>query len=184
MIYLASCSPRRADILNKHAISFKVISPNIPDEAIHWDPSQSVERNAQSLAEKKSQSTHLSTHWILACDTMVFTKKRVFGKPKNNQEAISYIKVLSRTVHYVVTGYAFYHVNKPLVSGYEVTTVQFNPVSDNEIQAYVNGHHVCDKAGGYGIQDIPKSFIKSIHGSIDNVIGLPSEIVIPIIQKL
>ena len=99
---------------------------------------------------------------------------RVYGKPKNKQDAFNMIKTLSNKEHSVITGVCCYSGdNKINIEFNDTTYVTFNNLDDNIINSYLNYDEYKDKAGGYAVQGIASFFVKKIMGSYDNVVGLP-----------
>ncbi len=116
---------------------------------------------------------------IISADTLIYTKDgQIFGKPENRKEAVSYLQLLSNTVHYVATGVAMFYrqkEKKEWIVFTEITTITFHRLDPKKILDYVDRYQPFDKAGAYGIQELPDGFVKERLGSLDNVIGLPTE---------
>ena len=119
---------------------------------------------------------------VIGADTVVFEGGEILGKPKNEEEGVKMLKRLSGRTHSVVTGYAVITKDK-IISGSVVTEVTFNNLSDELISEYIKSGLYKGKAGSYGIQD-PFPLVKSYKGSLTNVIGLPIETIIPILEKI
>lgn len=183
MLHLASQSPRRIEILTSFNIPFRVISHKVTDEMGTWDSSKPIPINVQTIAEEKARSVSLNeTNWVLGCDTTVYIGTTVLGKPKNLSVAKNYLNQLSGKTHYVCSGYALWN-RKNMISGYDITQMTFNTISQEQIERYLQESSVLDKAGAYGIQDTPASFIKEVNGSYNNVKGLPIEHIYPLLKK-
>lgn len=86
------------------------------------------------------------------------------------------LKKLSNNVHEVYTGICIIYKDK-LYLDYAVTKVYFKELTDKEINDYLDTKEPYDKAGAYAIQGIAKKFINFIDGSLDNVVGLPTELI-------
>ncbi len=172
MIYLASTSPRRLELMKEISSVFKTIKPTFDESKI--------ERSAFQLALKESLGKAKSVQnlvnfddCIISCDTIVTYLDKVFLKPFDLNEAFETLKFLSNKTHNVISGYTIIYKDK-IISREVVTEVTFNNLTDEEIKHYINNAYVLDKAGSYAIQDNDKfHIIKKIKGSLDNVIGFP-----------
>lgn len=113
-------------------------------------------------------------HWVLAADTEVVLRRRVFSKPSGPREAKQMLRDLSGRSHRVITGVCLLHEGRGIQRVRSVTTrVLFRPLSDLEVDAYVKTGEPLDKAGAYGIQGMGASLVRSVTGSYTNVVGLP-----------
>lgn len=168
---LASASPRRQELIKLITEDFSVIPADI-DETLpdNINPFYGPE----FLAVKKAE--HISKQHkgalVIGADTGVFLENRVLGKPKSEDDAKEMLKSLSGKTHKVITGCAIFYNGKHL-SFSEETSVEFYPLSDNEIIRYISTGEPMDKAGAYGIQAKGSLFIKGIQGDYFNVVGLP-----------
>jgi len=100
----------------------------------------------------------------------------IIGKPKDKEDAFKILRELSGKEHHVFTGYALKQGDK-LVQGIAISSVFFNELSDELINAYIATGSPMDKAGAYGLQDNDKKFplVKKTSGSVNNIIGFPTE---------
>jgi septum formation protein len=171
---LASQSPRRRELLNQIGLDFRVhASP--ADETT--DAPLSPPEMARTFATQKAQlvaAEHPSA-LVLAADTVVIHDGDLLEKPSSPAHARRMLRRLSGTTHDVYTGVALHHrTSDRAVATGRTTHVTFAPLSDEEIQAYVETKSPMDKAGGYGIQDhTGPLFVKRIEGDYYNVVGLP-----------
>ena len=172
-LILASNSPRRRDILRKHGIDFDVSVGDF-SESDEKDPVSTAVDNAAGKAKTVfdglSDADKKATK-VLGADTVVFYDGKIIGKPKDAADAVKTLKMLSGKTHKVVTVFAV--VTKDGVkSGYDVSEITFNELSDELIDEYVKTGLPLDKAGSYGYQDgFP--IVKTCVGDEENVIGLP-----------
>ncbi len=178
-IILASNSPRRKELLEGQNIKFKVI-PARKEEVILTN--KSVYALTEILAENKAREV-FEKHGgiVLGADTVVSYNGKIYGKPKDKNDAIQTLNLLSNKTHEVVTGFSILSKSFKYTS-HEVTKVTFNNLSDELINNYVNTGSPLDKAGSYGIQD-GFDLVKSIDGSLSNVIGLPVERIVKILKE-
>ena len=110
---------------------------------------------------------------LLTADTIVELDGKIFGKPKDEQEACRMLSELSGRTHRVITGVTL--TTSERQHSFSVTTeVTFKPLSVEEIHYYVSHYHPLDKAGAYGIQEwIGFIGCTGLKGSYYNVMGLP-----------
>jgi len=174
MIILASSSPRRIELLKKYYKDFIIIRPNFDESKID----KINEHFAMLESYNKAKSILNPTYFndlIIGADTIVVYNKKIYGKPANLDEAKLFLSILSNQTHQVITGYTLLYKGKEIKKEI-ITEVTFNKLSKNDIENYVNSENVLDKAGAYAIQDDEKfHLIKSIKGSLNNVIGFPIE---------
>ena len=171
MIILTSASPRRQELLRLLGEEFRVIPADI-DESVREHVA--LHRIPAYLADRKA--AHVSARYpgdiVLGCDTGVFIDNQMIGKPQSERAAFEILKTLSGRTHRVITGCALYRGEKKRVFS-AVTEVEFYPLTDAEIRAYIATGEPMDKAGAYGIQGKGALLIKGIRGDYFNVVGLP-----------
>ena len=94
------------------------------------------------------------------------------------------LKMLSGKTHFVVTAIAVID-SETLKSKIESTTtyVTFENLTDEQINFYIENFKPFDKAGSYGIQELPDGYIKTVNGELDNVIGLPSKTLLKLMSE-
>ncbi len=172
-IILASRSPRRQQLLRELGLKFDVI---IKDYTESYPEGLDGEEIARYVAYQKAVTFRngLSDNDIvITADTIVWCNSRVLGKPMDFEDAIRILKEISGNTHEVITGVCLYSVFKE--KSFSVSTkVTFDPISDEEIDYYVDKFKPFDKAGAYGIQEwIGIAACSRIEGSYSNVVGLP-----------
>ena len=176
-IILASSSPRRQEILKALGIPFQVVMPNV-------DESSYMVKNAaelpEILAKAKVQAVARSMPpkqvipWILGADTLVVMGNKVYGKPKDPDEAVEFLESLQNRTHQVITALALYNGRTHSMSARSATTkVTFAPMTREEIEWYVDTGDWHGAAGGYRIQGMASCFISKIEGTNSCVVGLP-----------
>lgn len=188
-LFLASESPRRRELLEKAGVSFTV-SPSkiseIPQETL------SIDDQILDIARRKAMATVeilrpkvQGAFWVLAADTEVIINDKLTGKPLDAAHAKKMLRSLSNRTHEVKTGVVLVSVPEMIeLSHLETTQVTFRTLSENEIEKYVATGDPMDKAGAYGIQGEGRQFIQEFKGSIENVMGLPTEIVMKMFEDL
>ncbi len=173
-IVLASKSPRRKQLLEQ--MGFGVIVDTVDVEEI-FPKDIDVEYVAEYLAIKKSENytKKIEDNSILVTsDTIVVVDDIILGKPKNEQEAKEFLRLLSAKSHRVITGCCLRN-NKNIIKHFsQKTIVRFKELTEEEIEYYVNKFKPFDKAGAYGIQEwIGIVGIENIQGDYYNVVGFP-----------
>lgn len=174
-IILASGSPRRRELLSAMDIPFTVDTGNKFDES--WSSDTPHEKVPELMSEGKSFGFHreLADNEILVTsDTMVLCGTEILGKPKDRDDAIRMLKLLSGRGHQVITAVTLRDREKKKT--FSVTSnVFFKELSDSEITYYLDTYRPYDKAGAYGIQEwIGYIGISRLEGSFYNVMGFPA----------
>jgi septum formation protein len=181
MIYLASGSPRRSELLTRIGVAHQVLMPGpgeAPvDETPHPDepPADYALRLAKAKAEAgwaRLEKTSLPRHPVLAADTTVALDDAILGKPADGEEARTMLGRLSDRMHLVITAIAMMQ-GPVLESRLSVTRVWFRALSRRDLDAFIGTGEYHDKAGGYGIQGHAARFIERVDGSPSGVMGLP-----------
>ena len=185
-LILASASPRRRKLLQQINMEFQIL-PSQCEEIITGNaPDQVVQALAKQKAEDVLKKVNQTGRIVLGADTVVAMNDTILGKPTGWQEAASMIRRLLGREHQVYTGVclSYLKMDGAVVSKvfYEKTSVLVYPMSEEEIDAYIQGKYQRDKkgrlewedkAGAYGIQGCFAAFIKEIRGDYNNVVGLP-----------
>jgi septum formation protein len=121
---------------------------------------------------------------IIGADTIVVINNKILGKPQSQEHAYEMLKTLSGKTHFVVTSIAVIDTPSLEFKIKSTTTyVTFKKLSDEQINHYITDFKPFDKAGSYGIQELPDGFIEKVDGSLDNVIGLPSKTLKELLEK-
>ena len=169
-LILASASPRRKALLSLFGIPFTVRAADI-DETMDPEkpPFDEVARVSRSKALAVSRGEE---NIVIAADTIVVCQGKVLGKPHSEAEAASMLRLLSGRDHQVMTGCTILFGNRAETFT-EVTSLHFRPLSEKEIQKYVQSGEPMDKAGAYGIQGGAALFCEKLEGDYYNVMGLP-----------
>ena len=164
-LVLASGSPRRAKILRDHGVDFTVAKSDAAEASFPDDPERTVRVNA--LAKGASAKT---SGPVLSADTIVWFGNRIYGKPRDLDEARRFLRELSGRVHSVYTGVAYCGEAKVVRSD-----VKFRALSDAAIEEYVRRVRPLDRAGAYDIDESGDLIVEGYTGSYENIMGLPVE---------
>ncbi len=174
-IILASSSPRRADILKKLNIGFEIIpSPYVEDHTRTVFSYDFIENLAYNKA-KAVVPLVKEPSIIIGADTVVVLDNEILGKPGSYEGAFKMLKRLSGKTHLVVTSIVVINTQTNEVKKNSTTSeVTFENLSDEQIKYYIDNYKPFDKAGSYGIQEMPEGYIKSYTGDLENIIGISS----------
>jgi septum formation protein len=180
-IILASSSPRRADIMKKTKIEFEIVpSPYIEDHTTTVFSYDFIENLAYNKA-KAIISTEPAL--IIGADTVVVLDNEILGKPNNKQGAFDMLKKLSGRTHQVVTSIVIINSETNEVKKNSTTSdVTFENLTDEQINYYIEKFKPFDKAGSYGIQEMPEGYIKSYSGDLENIIGMSSTALLQLLK--
>lgn len=189
---LASASPRRRELLTQMGAVFEIIPAEGEEHITKDDPAEAVMELAFKKAQEVEQRVTVAEAGeetegtaaeagdgeliVLGADTVVVFDGKILGKPRDEQDAVGMLTLLSGNTHSVYTGVSLIHVKngvRRIHSFYEETKVTMYPMSREEIAAYVATGEPLDKAGAYGIQGKCAIYIAGILGDYNNVVGLP-----------
>ena len=177
-LYLASGSPRRAQLLAQIGFSISKIASDI-DETPHEN--ELALAYTERMAWQKSEqalSLFVAAHGaepelpVLTADTSVAIDGLILGKPDNHAHAVAMLHMLSGRTHQVISSVVVWYQGQRTQTT-QTSEVTFRPLTETEIQAYVSSGEADDKAGAYGIQGAAAVFIEHLSGSFSGVMGLP-----------
>jgi septum formation protein len=192
-LILASASPRRQELLRAAGIAVTVQPTNIPEVPLDGEAAKVF---AERLAREKAWTIFKEhpTDIVLGADTVVVVGKEILGKPRNPSDAERMLRLISGRTHEVITAVCVMgsKSNAPANpkpdtalgdTRSETTLVTMNPLSDDEIRAYVASGEPMDKAGAYAIQGMASRWIPRIEGDYSNVVGLPVALVYRMLKE-
>ena len=172
-IILASGSPRRKAIFERLNINFELIPSSyievIQDNIFSYKKIEDLAYNKALDVVKQIKEAAL----VVGADTVVVLDNEILCKPKDEIDAFDMLKMLSGRKHFVVTAICIIdttNMRKKVIS--TTSYVEFEQLSDEMITSYIKNFNPLDKAGAYGIQELPPNFLKSVDGSFENIIGL------------
>jgi septum formation protein len=180
-LILASGSPRRAKILRDLGVEFEVVKTESPEVSIPHDPVRTVTENACAKLHAAVAATSAAAPVgmegcaILAADTIVWFNNRIYGKPRDLDEAMEFLRELSGQTHVVFTGVAFHAEDGTEQTVCVESRVTFRALSNGMIADYVARVHPTDRAGAYDIDESGDLIVASYTGSYENIMGLPVE---------
>ncbi len=171
-LILASQSPRRAKILEDMGLKFSIVKTESEEISLPNDPEKTVSENAV-LKMKACLKDCTEDANIIAADTIVWFNDRIYGKPKDLEEARVFLRELSGNTHTVFTGVAFYDGEiSVVVSRSDVT---FKKLTEEFVNLYVDAVKPTDRAGAYDIDENGEMIVASYTGEYENIMGLPVE---------
>ena len=184
-LILASGSPRRAKILRDLGVDFEIVKTEAAEVSIPHDPVRTVTENACAKLRAAVDTVATSCdppekvgrapRAILAADTIVWFNNRIYGKPRDLDEAKEFLRELSGQTHVVFTGVAFRAVDGTERTACVESHVTFRALSEAMIDDYVARVHPVDRAGAYDIDESGDLIVASYTGSYENIMGLPVE---------
>jgi len=172
-IILASASPRRKEILEKTGLKFRVVESRCEEK---MDTGLKPHDLAKFLSREKAREVarRYANALVIAADTIVVLRGRIFGKPCDKEQAKEMLRVFSGKAHSVITGFTIIDTaSNEELSRSVSSKIFFKRLSADEIEAYIRSGEPLDKAGAYGIQGLGAVLIKRIEGDFFNVMGLP-----------
>jgi len=181
---LASASPRRIELLKLTGLNFEVISGCVNETYLKGEtPEEHVLRLSADKAEVVA-SRHPDA-WVLGADTIVIIRGEILGKPRTTAEAKEMLGKLSGQEHRVFTGFTIARkTTDVLLRNVVESLVIFKEIPEDELAWYVRSDEPYDKAGGYAVQGMSALFIREIHGSYTNVMGLPICEVVEVLKSI
>lgn len=175
-IILASKSPRRQELLKGIGVDFSILTKEVDESFPSKLPLIDV---APFLSLKKAKAFEDSelpeNYMVITADTVVIVENEILGKPKDRDDAIRMMNLLSGKAHKVVTGVTVH--TKEKTKTFSVTSkVTFETLDNQEIDYYIDNFKPYDKAGAYGVQEwIGYIGVSNVEGSYYNVMGLPTQ---------
>lgn len=170
-LILASGSPRRRELLERLGVEIvvrpadleEIVPPGLPPEGV-----------VAALSAQKARwvAARCPEELVIAADTVVSVDGDILGKPRDAADARAMLRRLSGRSHSVYTGLTLCRGGEEDTQC-ECTQVTFRPLTDGEIDAYIQTGEPMDKAGAYGIQALGALFVTGIQGDYYNVMGLP-----------
>ncbi|MBM6883797.1 Maf-like protein [Bacteroides caecigallinarum] len=173
-IILASNSPRRRELLTGLGLDYEVKLIKGIDES--YPPHLKGDEIPIFISRIKAASYRpvmAENDLVITADTIVYADGEVLGKPKDRDDAVRMLKILSGHTHQVMTGVSI--TTRDFQRSFaSVSDVTFDNLTDEEIYFYIDNYKPYDKAGAYGIQEwIGFIGVSGIRGSYFNVMGLP-----------
>jgi septum formation protein len=175
-LVLASASPRRAKILAAHAPAFEVVKTDAHEVVYADRPQDTVLENAAAKCAVACEAMRARGRYrpdVLAADTIVWHEGRIFGKPRDADEAAAFLRTLSGRTHTVFTALAFASGAGDVRTQCVRSDVTLRTLSEETIAAYIARVNPLDRAGAYDIDACGDWIVSSYTGEYENIMGLP-----------
>ena len=174
MLYLASQSPRRRELLAQLGMQFGLLEVDVPEQRLPGEPPETY---VSRVAREKAGAGLLAVVGnpgavVLGADTEVVLDDAVFGKPADADEAVYMLAALSGRTHRVVSTVWLVDAGREDHATC-ITDVRFAPLTAAQVAAYVASGECFGKAGAYAIQGRAAAFVAHLSGSHSGVMGLP-----------
>jgi len=174
MIFLASQSPRRRELLSQIGVSFDVLHVDVPEQRLPAEPALDY---VSRVAHEKAGAGLLQVAGrpaarVIGADTEVVLDGEVFGKPAHAAGACRMLQRLAGRSHQVISVVWLLSAEREARAVCE-STVRFASLSSAQVADYVDRGEWRGKAGGYAIQGRAAAFISHLSGSYSAVMGLP-----------
>ena len=180
-IILASASPRRSELLAQISLEFTVMPSDVEENPKSTLPQDIVIELSKEKARDvwgKIGQNNTGDSLVISADTVISIEGEILGKPRDEEDAVRMLGLLSGKEHQVYTGVTLIWIDgegkQEEYSFYVCTGVLMYRMSRAEILEYVLSGEPMDKAGAYAVQGKAAAFIKSIRGEYSNVVGLPT----------
>lgn len=175
-IVLASKSPRRQELLKGIGVDFTILTKEVDENYPQRLPAIDV---APFLSLKKAKAFEVAelpdNYMVITADTVVIVENEILGKPKDRDDAVRMMNLLSGKVHKVVTGVTV-HTKEKTKTFSVISKVTFETLDNQEVDYYIDNFKPYDKAGAYGVQEwIGYIGVSNVEGSYYNVMGLPTQ---------
>lgn len=184
-LILASNSPRRKKIMSDLGLDFEVIPSNYDEKLENDEFSYDL---IEDLATQKALDVVKRTgknEIVIGADTVVVLHNKILGKPHTKENAFKMLKELSGQTHSVVTSVCGINTKTNRAALISTTSfVRFCELTDEMIHYYIDTFAPLDKAGSYGIQELPPNYIDKFEGSFENIVGLDPEAVLKVLSQL
>ena len=184
-IILASNSPRRKKILTDLGLDFTVIPSNYEEkldtDIFSYDLIEDLATQKACDVVRRVGNDEI----VLGADTVVVLHNKILGKPKDKEDACRMLRELSAQTHMVVTSLCGINTKTNRAALLSTTSyVRFKELSDELINYYIEEFRPLDKAGSYGIQELPDGILDKYEGSFENIVGLDSNAVVSVLNQL
>lgn len=194
-VVLASQSMGRRTLLEKLGIHFKTVITRIDEEAItHSDPITMLKHRAEAKVQDVITQPRVysipdqAKNLIIAADSMGIYGRKTYGKALDREDAKATVKALMGKTHVFATAIVVVLLDnlkeKKRWEKVVKTRVTLRKLTNPEIESYVNRYDFTRFAAGYALNETPWDLVTKVDGSYTNVVGLPFEVLLPILRNL
>ncbi len=188
MIWLASTSPRRREIIRALGIPCRFANPGSVETELLVR--KELKRNpvkfalAAAVAKARSAAVSDPAGLVIGVDTIVVIDKTILGKPRSAADARAMLSLLSGRTHRVISGLAVFRpIDNRIWTGSETSRVAFRLIPPAALSAYLATAEPYDKAGAYAIQGWAAEFVRSVRGCYLNIVGLPVSLLLELLER-
>lgn len=184
-VILASKSPRRQELLKGIGVDFEILTKEVDESYPSRLPLGDVAPYLSLKKAKAFDAQELPENFlVITADTVVIAANEILGKPKDREDALRMLNLLSGKTHRVVTGVTV-HTKEVTKTFSVVSKVTFDNLDNQAIAHYIEKYKPFDKAGAYGIQEwIGYIGVSGVEGSYFNVMGLPTHKLYKVLTQL
>lgn len=180
-LLLASTSPQRRAILEQLRIPFETVAPAyVEDDAPGLSAADLVRAHAEGKA--RSAAGVAPGRVVLGVDTTVVLDGKIYGKPRDREEAAHMLHELSGRTHAVVSGLCLLGAGEDVLL-HEMTDVTFRVLSPEEVATYLASGEWEGRAGAYAVQGLGGRLVARIEGDYLNVVGLPGALLVAVLER-
>ena len=181
LLVLASSSPRRADVLRQLGLPPLAIPADVDERYL---PDETPEEHVERLARSKAQAISLREPdaLVVGGDTVVVDGRRVLGKPRSLDEAVTMLAGLAGRRHEVYSALALAGAHG-IVSSVARASVRFRKFDPATARRYVDTGEADDKAGAYGIQGMGAALVDAVDGDYYCVVGFPVSVFMQLLER-
>ena len=175
-VILASQSPGRKELMDMLGIDYEIIVSNADEVLEEGVPLIEQSKKLGFIKAKTVFDETSGDRIVIGSDTMVMKDGKLYGKPKDRQDAVRMLNELKNAKHQVYTSLAILVQQENTYQEYvdcDITDVYFSDITQEEIEQWIDTGNVYDRAGAYAIQSKFSVFVEKIDGNVDTVIGLP-----------
>jgi septum formation protein len=180
-LLLASSSPRRAAVLRQLGLSHEILPARVEEKYL---PDETPEKHVERLARSKAQAVSMTEPdgLVIGGDTVVVDGRRVLGKPRSIDEAVTMLAGLAGRRHEVYSALAIAG-GHGTVSGVARASVRFRGFDPATARRYVETGEPSDKAGAYGIQGMGAALVDAVDGDYYCVVGFPVSVFVELLER-
>lgn len=185
-VILASQSPGRKELMDMLGIDYEIIVSNADEVLEEGVPLIEQSKKLGFIKAKTVFDETSGDRIVIGSDTMVMKDGKLYGKPKDRQDAVRMLNELKNAKHQVYTSLAILVQQENTYQEYvdcDITDVYFSDITQEEIEQWIDTGNVYDRAGAYAIQSKFSVFVEKIDGNVDTVIGLPIHKVYQVLKR-
>lgn len=185
-VILASQSPWRKELMDMLGIDYEIIVSNADEVLEEGVPLIEQSKKLGFIKAKTVFDETSGDRIVIGSDTMVMKDGKLYGKPKDRQDAVRMLNELKNAKHQVYTSLAILVQQENTYQEYvdcDITDVYFSDITQEEIEQWIDTGNVYDRAGAYAIQSKFSVFVEKIDGNVDTVIGLPIHKVYQVLKQ-